>query len=202
MILDTVIHDIKSPLASIQSITALLRLKPNLERADLLKALDKIDEKTRFLNENADALYELAVLQENTYTLTREFIELSELLSQYTQTKKSSNFIVGDKVQLIKAFRLIYAQLQRISGATTPIEIVIKKSSKKISVQYTYSGVPLINKKSKDPFELSSFLPFINKTVRLSFFIAVSIIRLHEGEVMFRALTKDTFELEVQLPIK
>jgi K+-sensing histidine kinase KdpD len=213
-LLDALSHDLKSPLASIQSITAIIALKKEtLQPTELTTYLSRIEDKTLLANENIDALLHTVALGEHTLPLTYEFFDVTEVVPacvsiaqkrtthSFTQTYNSKPVVImadKEKFQLLITTLLDHCARFVQAESALSISTETKKNSCVITLKYT--GQPLLELE-KNAVTLENFLPQISKTVRLSLFVALELIKAQKGRTTF-ATKEQTQQITISFPLK
>ena len=213
-LLDALSHDLKSPLASIQSITAIIALKKEtLQPTELTTYLSRIEDKTLLVNENIDALLHTVALAERTVPLMYEFFDVTQVLPAcvsiaqkrtthaITQTHTSKPAVImadKEKFQLLIATLLDHCSRFAEADSNLSISTQIKKNNCVITLQYT--GTPFLDLE-KSTITLENFLPQISKTVRLSLFVAIELIKVQKGTTTFAA-KEQTQQIIITFPLK
>lgn len=213
-LLDALSHDLKSPLASIQSITAIIALKKEtLQSSELTTYLSRIEDKTLLANENIDALLHTVALGEHTLPLTYEFFDVStvlpvcvsivqkrttHLITQKPATKPAVIMADKEKFQLLITTLLDHCSRFVLAGSDLSIGTETKKNNCVITLKYT--GAPFL-KLEKDTISLENFLPQISKSVRLSLFVALELIKVQKGTATFSAKGQSQ-QITITFPLK
>jgi K+-sensing histidine kinase KdpD len=208
-VLDAVSHDLKSPLASILSILSLVRLKKNYMSAEELQtALDeyveRAEEKAFFLNENVDALFAAGALLENSFEVKKQPVDLQTVLETFQFSLKKFKWpefeeqvkVAGDSEWLPKAFSAVFQHVDRLREENSLVYVSLQKSKTNALLEIKYSGQAL----EIESFELETFLPKINKVVRLSLWVAVQVIEKLGGSVKFTTVENNQNIFSITLP--
>ncbi len=210
-VLDAVSHDLKSPVASILSVISLVKMKKDtLTPAELGEYLERAEEKAQFLNENIDALFAVGALLEDRLELQPVPVSVAEIFTRLQYSLKEITFPVVDssvRVQadeewLHKALVSLFQHAARCTDEQSETRLTVNGLKTAIELQLEYSGREFFDgsNTTADPFELTFFLTKISKELRLSLYVAVTIIRKHGGEVRLESSGDTQQKLLLTLP--
>jgi signal transduction histidine kinase len=198
-------HELKTPVTSILMQSQLLqrRLKRQptmIETASVLRALEKIDERTRFLTSMIDELLDLSRMQSRKITLERRPHDMNLLCwavveDQRLATGRNILFqgsappvtIYGDDRRLVQVLTNLVNNAIKYSPASSPIEVSVGRDAQNVIVQVRDYGQGIEQDQLDHIFEPFYRTPETQSSaiggLGLGLAITKQIVDLHEGRI-------------------
>jgi signal transduction histidine kinase len=198
-------HELKTPVTSIlmqsQLLQRRLKRQPTMtETASVLQALEKIDERTRFLTSMIDELLDLSRMQSHKITLERQPHDMNVLCQgvvedQRLATGRSILFqrsttpatISGDDRRLVQVVSNLVNNAIKYSPASSPIEVSVHRNVEHVIVQVRDYGQGIEQDQLNhifDPFYRTPEAQFSTVGgLGLGLAITKQIVDLHEGRI-------------------
>lgn len=225
-IFDNLNHDIKSPIASIQSVISILGQSGKEKSAvEVAEYHSRIIQKLEFLNTTVDTLYDLVFLQENKLELYPEFISFSELLKtsisriSYTEThfevripaENEEVLVVGDRQRLQQVLKTVLEVIMRLKKpeSTSLVTVSLQDqtpentSQKMIVTEFLFSGEQIPPEEENQLFDLAyTFEKQREKKIFPILHVAAELAKLHKGQLTYTRKNDSSGVFVLELPLK
>jgi signal transduction histidine kinase len=215
-------HELKTPATSILMQSQLLqrRLKRQaIEPAAVLQALEKIDERTRFLTTMVDELLDLSRMQSRRITLERQLHDMNVLCQEVAEdqrilTGRSILFqgsatpatIYGDCQRLMQVINNLVSNAIKYSPTSSPIEVFVHRSAQRVIIQVHDYGPGIQEDHLAHIFEPFYRTPEAQSSATgglgLGLAITKQIVDLHEGRIWCTSEKNSGCTFFVDLPAK
>src|SRR5436305_14636472 len=198
-------HELKTPVTSILMQSQLLqrRLKRQQtmgETDSVLQALEKINERTRFLTSMIDELLDLSRAQSHHMTLERQLHDMNAMCQEVVEdqrfgTGRSILFqgsatpatICGDDHRLRQVLSNLVSNAIKYSPASSPIEVSVNQDVQHVIVQVRDYGLGIEQSQLDRIFEPFYRTPEAQSSATgglgLGLAITKQVVDLHEGRV-------------------
>jgi signal transduction histidine kinase len=198
-------HELKTPVTSILMQSQLLqrRLKrqsTTTGTASVLQALEKIDERTRFLTRMIDELLDLSRMQSHKITLERQPYDMNILCQEVVEdqrltTGRTIQFhasvtpatIYGDGRRLVQVLSNLVSNAIKYSPLASPIEVSVHQDAQHVIVQVRDYGQGIAQDQLDHIFEPFYRTPEAQSSATgglgLGLAITKQIVDLHEGRI-------------------
>jgi signal transduction histidine kinase len=217
-LITNVSHDLRTPLTSIITYTELLKTE-DVSEEDRHAYLEIIDRKSKRLKVLIDDLFEVSKMASGSVQLTKEKIDLNQLLEQalaeYDETISKSNlhfrvtkaeqpvYALVDGQKMWRVFDNLIGNVLKYSLENTRVFITVK----------TAEGQAIVTFKNVSKYELSENIDELLERFKrgdqsrhtegsgLGLAIVKSIVDLHEGSLDFEA-DGDLFKVNISLKLE
>jgi signal transduction histidine kinase len=196
-------HELKTPVTSILMQSQLLQRRLKRQAADtaaILQALDKIDERTRFLTGMIDELLDISRIQARRITLERKPHDMNALCQDVVEdqrvvTKRSILFqpsatpaiIYGDKQRMMQVMINLVNNALKYSPEYSPVEVSVHQDAQHVIIRVHDYGPGIAQDQLNRIFEPFYRTPEAQSStvggLGLGLAITRHIVDLHEGRV-------------------
>jgi signal transduction histidine kinase len=217
-------HELKTPVTSIlmqsQLLQRRLKKRPTMIETDsVLQALEKIDERTRFLTRMIDELQDLSRTQSHKITFERQLHDMNEICQEVVEdqrvvTGRSILFqgsdtpatIYGDHHRLTQVVSNLVTNALKYSPVSSPIEVSINQDTQHISIQVRDYGLGMEQEQLEHIFEAFYRTPAAQASATgglgLGLAITKQIVDLHGGRIWCTSEQGCGSTFFVELPVK
>lgn len=197
-LLANITHDIKSPLAGIKAIIALIdnELKTTKNLQKISRDLQKLGDRAALINDTFDNFTDLIQIKDQQTDLQLSLFNLGSLVKaviskiskQYPSSKitlinETDNELVGDKEKLAKAIHTFYRYTQQPAPTARLIKISTESKKKLLTIKISIANIPN------------------NSPKKIDYIYSSEIIKLHGGTVKYQKNRSSSY-LIVSLPPK
>jgi signal transduction histidine kinase len=215
-------HELKTPVTSILMQSQLLqrRLKRQaIDTTSILHALEKIDERTRFLTGMIDELLDLSRMQSHRITLERKLHDMNALCQEVIEdqrvvTGRSILFqpsatpatIYGDSHRLTQVVSNLVNNALKYSSEAYPVEVSVHRDAQHVIVQVRDYGPGIAQDQLDRIFEPFYRTPEAQSSavggLGLGLAITKQIVELHEGHIWCECGSGSGCTFFVELPAR
>ncbi len=212
----SVTHELKSPIAAMKLNLQTLE-KHRLDEEKKAQLLDRCIRESDRLNDLANNMLFASQLESRQYKLTREAIDLSELLldavtefaSRYPrnfgQDVVADCTIMGDSVMLRMAVNNLIENAVKYTPSQTPLTVTLSKTNSEVIIRVLDQGAGVPDNEKKKIF--NKFYRAGNEETRrakgtgLGLYLTSKIVSQHKGRIIVKDNTPSGSIFEITLPI-
>jgi signal transduction histidine kinase len=212
----SVTHELKSPIAAMKLNLQTLE-KHRLDDNKKMQLLDRCIRESDRLNDLANNMLFASQLESRQYKLTREQIDLSELV-QDAVTEFAGRYprkfgqdivvgctIMGDSVMLRMAINNLIENAVKYTPSQTPVTITLAKTNSEIVIRVLDQGAGVPDNEKKKIF--NKFYRAGNEETRrakgtgLGLYLTSKIVNQHKGRIIVKNNTPSGSVFEITLPV-